>query len=140
MLSAYDRDDRRVARDVEVLDRVIDDGRVVGQQGRDVARVGNEPLDLGGRVGPVDYFRVLLDELYLVSGAHEIVRDEEPDVAGTGDCDPHQTSPPASMCACSSSVASTCDTNTSTSPSRPTLSDLTICALPNPGTALSANL
>ena len=40
-----------------------------------------------------------------MAGAHEIVGDEEPDVPGAGDRDPHQCSPPDSMCACNSSVA-----------------------------------
>ena len=91
-------------------------------QRRDFARVGEEPLDSVGGVRAVDHGRVLLDELHLVAGAHEIVGDEQPDVAGARDRDAHQCSPPASMCACNSSVAATSETNTSTSPSWPTMS------------------
>ena len=62
----------------------------------DLARVGDEPLDaLGSACSALDDARVLLDEQHLVAGAHEVVGDEEADVAGAGDRDPHQCSPPA---------------------------------------------
>ena len=44
-------------------------------------------------------------QLHLVARAHQVVRDEQPDVARSCDRDPHQARLPHSMCACSSSVA-----------------------------------
>ena len=60
-------------------------------QRRHLARVGDEPLDPVVGVGALDHGRVLLDELHLVPRAHEVVGDEEPDVAGSGDRDAHQS-------------------------------------------------
>src|SRR3954470_5809260 len=52
MFTAYNRDDRRVARNVEVADRVIDDGRIFGECDFDEANVAafelqdaHEPAD-----------------------------------------------------------------------------------------------
>ena len=74
-----------------------------------------------------------------MAGPDEVVGDEQADVAGPRDRDTHQSSPPDSMCACNSSTAATSDTNTSTSPSWPIMSLVTICALPNRVTAVSQN-
>ena len=64
----------------------------------------------------------------------------EPDVAGAGDRDPHQSSPPASMCACSSSsgVHRRRRTRARRLPGRPCRC-VTICALPKRVTAVSQN-
>src|SRR5918995_869908 len=106
-------------------------------EGRHLARVGDEPLDALVGDGALDDRGVLLDELHVVSGRVQVVGDEEPDVAGAGDRDPHRYSGPCSRRSLRASIAVTSTMKCNTSPSCPTSLAPTIWADPSLVTAVS---
>ena len=61
-----------------------------GAQRVDLARVRDHELHASSSWQTLCDVVALLDQQHLVSGAAQVVGDEEADVAGTGDRDPHQ--------------------------------------------------
>src|SRR5689334_23354182 len=95
-------------------------------------------LDAWYRRGAVRDFGFLLDQLHVVPGDAQVVRDEQPHVSGARNRDPHCQCPSAvSMSCCSSSSALMSATKCRTSPSWPTRSPVTTSAFPKRVTAVS---